>query len=268
VGNLEKFYSWLKAVKTSQGQKIHLIVHEQRYNDLACLVYQNNNLYPVNPLFAISTKSAELFPNGMKLLPEHCLTLWISLTRALGEEKTAKLNPTIFFGYLEAKKTWDISMADMSKYEQEIKLFFADLVRSDPAIATKIIEDIHNELKEKFDVITGKEIFYLKKNLFNFLQTVREQDMLPCIIFHFSRFQCEQMAVVLGRDLWLGNIHPLLKIYPIACRNDPTLKHMFGGHAGIRELCEMLKIPVEAFGTDKKHWPLFRGIGKRTFLHS
>ena len=180
-----------------------MIVHDQRFNDLACYVYQDRGLPSINPLFAISTKSAELFPNGMKLLPEHCLNLFILLTRALGVEKTEKLNPTKFFSYLESQKTWNISMADFSKYEQQMKEFFGELVSNDPVTATSIIEEIHNELKGKFDPIRS-EFAYLRENLFDMLLTVKKQDKLPCIIFHFNRKQCEVLASILNYRLWKG----------------------------------------------------------------
>lgn len=105
IGNPLAFYNWLQRIGKLPSSKVHFVTYSERYADLSTLVYDEGNLYPLNPLTSLSYDRVLYYglPGDFYLTPNDGLDLFFSLKDLLGSNSKAKneylawLDPQIFF---------------------------------------------------------------------------------------------------------------------------------------------------------------------------
>ncbi|KAF7457335.1 DEAD/DEAH box helicase domain-containing protein [Cryptosporidium felis] len=105
IGNPLAFYNWLQRIGKLPASKVHFVAYSERYADLSTIVYEEGNLYPLNPLSCLSFDRVLCYglPGDFYLPPNDALDLYLSLKESLKhqEEVTKEyiswLNPQFFF---------------------------------------------------------------------------------------------------------------------------------------------------------------------------
>lgn len=232
IGNPGQFEEWLGEVERARGRKLHVIRHNQRWNDISPYVYdqQNHALVPINPASVVSVETVVkrgTFPPQTKLLPEHCVQLHammsakaveLSSRAAAGGEAATSLD----IGSLQAlvdelqaldprdggffRKDIRISMRQAAEYEQRIKACFVQLATIDAASAEAITEELFQPLTGVSSQDTTLSLFKSRQ----LLDTLRELDdapeeemrKLPAIVFHLDERGCDKLVQNLVR--WLS----------------------------------------------------------------
>ncbi|OII75372.1 SKI family SFII helicase [Cryptosporidium ubiquitum] len=105
IGNPLAFYNWLQRIGKLPSSKVHFITYSERYADLSTLVYDEGNLYPLNPLSSLSYDRVLYYglPGDFYLPPNDGLDLFLSLKELLkcNSEVTKEyliwLDPQVFF---------------------------------------------------------------------------------------------------------------------------------------------------------------------------
>lgn len=211
IGNFENFYSWMKRIEDSKKRRLYGIQHHERYNDLKPYLFGFNNegklsLLSINPCFALKIQNKQLsFPPDMKLLSDHCIEIYEQLKEKLDKETIKYLDPNVFFDYLKEKKTWNISMKDIAKYEIEIKNSLIKIFEKNPEIIKEVIKNFKEKIESDKKNCSIQSYEYLQKNLKTLLKTLEKEDMLPAIVFHFE--DCEKLAEKLCNDLIEGKYY-------------------------------------------------------------
>ncbi|KAL3128107.1 SKI-like SFII helicase [Cryptosporidium hominis] len=105
IGNPLAFYNWLQRIGKLPSSKVHFVTYSERYADLSTLVYDEGNLYPLNPLSSLSYDRVLYYglPGDFYLPPNDGLDLFLSLKELLKcnseatKEYLAWLDPQFFF---------------------------------------------------------------------------------------------------------------------------------------------------------------------------
>ncbi|KAH8583989.1 SKI family SFII helicase [Cryptosporidium sp. chipmunk genotype I] len=105
IGNPLAFYNWLQRIGKLPSSKVHFVTYSERYADLSTLVYDEGNLYPLNPLSSLSYDRVLYYglPGDFYLPPNDGLDLFLSLKELLKcnseatKEHLVWLDPQFFF---------------------------------------------------------------------------------------------------------------------------------------------------------------------------
>lgn len=213
VNNGEQFYDWLGDVERARNRKMHYIKYDQRYNDLRPYIYDiaNPELTSLHPFYALNLKTIEQnnneLPTDLKLLPEHCVTLYNVLNKHLTplSMDVSDLHPDKFFKDVEGSE-WNLSMMDVVRYEQTLKQKFLSTIPLPNSPAQAILDDLSGAVPEIFRkqskiYESASPVAILEKHLYDALNLMKAKDMLPAIVFHFDRMNCVHLAELLNERL-------------------------------------------------------------------
>lgn len=210
LNNLKSFYAWVKRLENEKGRDCELIVYNERYCDLKLHVY-SDGLNDLNPLFAYSFEHIREFgfSNDLNFLPNEVLQIYYAVYAALdkGQKKLIQeMRPANFF------KSNVLTKADVIRYERFILRKFKEWVDCGIlgeeqvykiyTLLTKETSDSFQKLEEAH--ATDEKAFrneYLFENVFELCKTLRERDLMPCIVFNLDREACNKMALQLYREL-------------------------------------------------------------------
>ncbi|KAL0266046.1 UNVERIFIED_CONTAM: hypothetical protein PYX00_011763 [Menopon gallinae] len=210
LNNLGSFYMWVKELESRKGRECELIVYNERYCDLKLHVY-SEGLNDLNPLFAYSFEHIRDFgfSNDLNFLPSEVLQIYYAVYAALdkGQKKLIQeMRPANFF------ESNVLTKADVIRYERFILGKFKEWIDCGIlgeeqvyriySLLTKETSESFRKLEETH--VTDGYSFsneYLFENVFDLCKTLREKDLLPCIVFNLDREVCNRMALRLYREL-------------------------------------------------------------------
>ncbi|CAF0733868.1 unnamed protein product [Adineta steineri] len=188
ITNVEKQRS--KLFKTSTPRQVCLITHHERVADLNKYLYSNRELYPIHPIGVMNTKQL--------------MTRGIPKDFSLSPRETIKLNDQI------KKKQNDIECKPVPSLTE---YFSSDWIieRSICNEYSKLVQNQFNHLIDKQKIstidtiitalqpITSNDVKYpetkkVSSLIVDFIDTLKEKNLLPCIVFSDNRVLCEKMA--------------------------------------------------------------------------
>ncbi|KAH8740078.1 SKI family SFII helicase [Cryptosporidium ryanae] len=105
IGNPHGFYNWLQRIGKLPSSNVHFISYSERYADLSTYVYNDGDLYPLNPINSLTYDRVLSYglPGDFYLTPSDCLDFYLSLRDLLSnnkkiiEEYFTWLSPQIYF---------------------------------------------------------------------------------------------------------------------------------------------------------------------------
>lgn len=97
----------------------------------------------------------------------------------------------------------------MAEYEAALKERIVASSRDDPRAFEALMKDLRQQHLEFFHILHEElkdidQYAHLKNNLLLLLRLLDEKDMLPAIVFHFDRSNCESLAKELNKQLTKG----------------------------------------------------------------
>lgn len=219
LGNLEKFYEWFRNVERSKGRDCELVVHTERYCELKLHVYTESKggdknsegkgacavgkpgLTPLNSMFAYSFSHLKSFGfgNDLHFLPEELLNIYYYIYMVLEppQKKLIKsLAPKKFF------KSNIICKADIKKYQEHLLSTFESWIQQS-ILSEAQVEEVHNlltgEAHSSFTADSSEK--YLTDNILKLLNTLKDSDMLPVIVFNTDREFVTRLAKAVYQEL-------------------------------------------------------------------
>ncbi len=197
VNNGEELCQWIETVenqrsklfKTPKPRRVRFIVHDERMADLNKYLYSNRELHPIHPIGLMNAKQLTTrgVPKDFSLSP--CETLQLNNAMKVITNVESKPIPTLTEYF---SPNWVIERSVCNKYSQLVCKQFNDLIDKNDKSA---VDSIASSLES----INSKGIHYpesrpLSKLIIDFILTLKEQNLLPCIVFSDSRILCEDMA--------------------------------------------------------------------------
>ncbi|ELA41034.1 uncharacterized protein VICG_01916 [Vittaforma corneae ATCC 50505] len=227
LGNLDGFYDWFKNIENSKGRECELVYHGERYCELKSYVYtekkfiedeeevDENNLkdipikpafVPLNGMFPYSFSHLKNFGfgNDLHFLPEELLNIYLYIYMILdaSHKKLIKhLAPKKFF------QSNIICKADIREYQNHLLTTFRSWV-SEGILNEKQVEEIHNlltaEAHDAFNFDSSEN--YIVDNIMKLLNTLKDSDMLPVIVFNTDRDFVTRLARLVYEKLEKSDI--------------------------------------------------------------
>lgn len=222
LGNLEKFYGWFRSVESSKGRDSELVVHTERYCELKLHVYTENKaggadpqdgshvgkpgLTPLNSMLAYSFSHLKSFGfgNDLHFLPEELLNIYYYIYMVLepSQKKLIKsLAPKRFF------KSNIICKADIKEYQKHLLSTFERWVQQS-ILSEDQVRKVHNLLtgEAHSSFTTDSSEKYLTDNILKLLNTLKDSDMLPVIVFNTDRELVTRLAKAVYQELESSDI--------------------------------------------------------------
>lgn len=203
LGNLEGFYGWMKRIEDSKGRVCELVVHNERYCELKPFVYSSRGIVPVSSLFAYSYEHIKKFGfgNDYNFLPEELLHLFDSLCSVLTEPQKELLDPLIPENYFKSNI---LKKKDCKEYEKHLLDQFQSLIKNNK-LTPKQVKKLYNlQIKDAvraFEDVKAFDDKYILDNMIGLLNSLKEKDMLPCIVFNTDRDFVNRLAVGVYEEL-------------------------------------------------------------------
>jgi superfamily II RNA helicase len=188
VNNGDELCQWIEHVesersklfKTSKPRRVRFIVHHERMADLNKYLYTNRQLHPIHPVGVMNAKQliTRGVPKDFSLSPRETLQLHDAMKKVSTDTSVPTL--TQFFS-----PHWVVERNLCNDY-------------------SKLIEKKNNSnidtIATSLQPITSNDIQYpeskaISKLIIEFVLTLKEKDLLPCIVFTDNRKLCEIMAV-------------------------------------------------------------------------
>jgi len=212
------FLNWLSRVnELKKTSKVSIVEHRERWNDLYKYVWVGGKLRPLHPFccFVESSLRRNGMSSDLSLVPREMVQLHQEVQRIIGvNDKWDRLSPAKYFaGQAFATKI------DARGYERELKETFLQLLHDDalgnegfskltmalqqPAGLESFKPPPRTESDSEVDLTKlVKETSYLQAaTLFKLCKDLDEKDIMPAIIFNFSRKELERMLNKLVHEL-------------------------------------------------------------------
>jgi superfamily II RNA helicase len=202
VNNGEELRQWIENVenqrsklfKISKPRRVCFIVHDERAADLNKYLYSNRQLHPIHPIGLMNAKQLTTrgVPKDFSLSPCETLQLNDAMKMISNDESQPIPTLTEYFS-----PNWVVERSVCNDYSQRVRKQFDCLIDDKQNSA---IDSITESLKP----ITSKNVQYpeskaLSKLIIDFILTLKEKNLLPCIVFSDNRMLCESMAGSVAR---------------------------------------------------------------------
>ncbi|UJR12134.1 hypothetical protein I4U23_016311 [Adineta vaga] len=181
IGDIEKQRSIL--FKTSKTREVCFIEYDERLADLNKYLYSKGELHSLHPIGLMDSKQLTTrgLPKDFSLSPRETLQLKDALDNKQIPTLTEYFSPN-----------WIIERTQCNEYSRLILNQFQDLIKTNQ---NETIDSITNTLNpfrsNEFSYPEAKPISSL---IVEFMLTLKEKNLLPCIVFSDNRLLCEQMA--------------------------------------------------------------------------
>jgi superfamily II RNA helicase len=196
VNNGQSLRDWIDSVekerhrlfKTSKPREVCFISHEERLADLNKYLYSNGQLHPLHPIGLMDAKQVTTrgLPKDFSLSPRETLQLKDALENNGVNTDTI---PTLTEHFSPA---WIIERNSSNKYSHLVREQFDLLLNSKQNSTIDSIAQSLNPLK--WSGISYPEEKVISSLIVEFMLTLQEKNLLPCIVFSDSRWLCERMA--------------------------------------------------------------------------
>lgn len=188
--------------------KLSFIHYNQRYSDLAYYHYFRTELYEVNPCSLLTVADVRPgFLADMHLQPQHLVDLFDFLHQTkelLSASMQEKLTALHYDNVKEFNNGRRLLKSDVRKWQGELQSFVCSMVDVGHG---KLVKDVCiyqgceclnlTLVKQVFDGLGRKRIIRPHHSdvvMFELLCKLRDQNMLPAIVFSFDRTSCQRLA--------------------------------------------------------------------------
>jgi len=184
--NVEKQRS--KLFKTSSPRQVCLISHYERLADLNKYLYSNRQLYPLHPIGLMNAKQlvSRGIPNDFSLSP--CETLRLNDAMEQNNGKNQQI-PTLTEHFSPG---WIVERSVCNTYSHLVCDQFKDLINNNENSTLDSISSSLNPINS--NKISYPELKPMSALIGEFVLTLKEKNLLPCIVFTDSRPLCEELA--------------------------------------------------------------------------
>ena len=196
VNNGKNLQEWIRYIEqersrlfqTPSPREVSLISHYERLADLNKYLYSNRQLHPLHPIGLMNGKqlTSRGIPNDFSLSP--CETLRLNDAIQINR-KTDGSVPSLTKHFAP---NWVIERSVCNNYSHLVCNQLKELIHTDQTAA---IDSISTSLNP----ITSSQISYpelkpMAALIGDFVLTLKEKNLLPCIVFTDSRNLCEDLA--------------------------------------------------------------------------
>jgi superfamily II RNA helicase len=184
--NVEK--ERFKLFKTSSPRQVCLISHYERLADLNKYLYSNRQLHPLHPIGLMNAKqlTSRGVPNDFSLSPCETLRLNDAMQKSNGINKSI---PTLTEHFSPG---WVAERSVCNTYSHLVCDQFKELIHTNQNSA---IDSISTSLNPTgTNKISYPELKPMSALIGEFVLTLKEKNLLPCIVFTDSRALCEELA--------------------------------------------------------------------------
>ena len=192
VNNSETLGKWIEHVecerarlfRRSRPRQVCLIVHHERMADLNKYLYANKQLHSLHPIGVMDSKQLIHrggIPSDFSLSPQETLQLKNVLSYVIPKNPIPKLKD-----YFSSE--WIVERSVCNQYSNLVRQQFDELIETKNRTA---IDRIASQLKTD---VSYPELKETRRLIQEFILTLKEQNLLPCIVFSDSRSLCEEMA--------------------------------------------------------------------------
>mmetsp|Transcript_45205 Transcript_45205/g.105396 ORF Transcript_45205/g.105396 Transcript_45205/m.105396 type:complete len:1912 (+) Transcript_45205:101-5836(+) len=212
------FHGWLGRVSEQKKlSEVHIVEHKERWNDLYKHVWYKGELRPLHPFCCLVESS--LLRNGMSsdmsLVPREMVQLHQAVQKILGSnEKWNRLAPAKYFSGMAF-----VSKVAARGYEKELKETFLQLLHAGafgsegfsqltmalqqpPSLGSfQPLPRAENEDEVDLTKLVKETSYLQASTLFKLCKDLDEKDIMPAIIFNFSRKEIERMLKKLVEEL-------------------------------------------------------------------
>ena len=258
ISNAKKIHRWLEnlqnyratitnttpatTAKYSPNEKVHLIEHSVRHNDVKRFVYTSKGFKPIHPVGCLNVSSIEKhqqLPSDLRLSARETLQLYDALVKAYGSdedfsEQLCELAPErTSLLKIKPNESLFVTRKSVLSYENLLKKFFLDglLQHGESEKTSQVISSLKIDLAATDDCeFYPRSLLYTNKiksnknqeekkkqeqksaNIKSFIDLVmdlKRGDLLPCIVFTNNRVLCEKYAIEL--ENFLENSNQTLK---------------------------------------------------------
>ncbi|CAM4769547.1 unnamed protein product [Rotaria magnacalcarata] len=208
VNNGEEMCQWIEHVeeqrskifKTPKPRRVRFIIHHERMADLNKYLYSNRELHSIHPIGVMNAKQliTRGVPKDFSLSPYETLQLNDAMKTFSNDTKITEMKsnsiPTLTEYF---SPDWVIERSRCNNYSRLVCKQFNDLIENKES---SCIDSIATSLK----AITSKDIQYpepkpMTSLIIDFILTLKEKNLLPCIVFSDNRILCEQMATTIAK---------------------------------------------------------------------
>ncbi|CAF1155475.1 unnamed protein product [Adineta steineri] len=194
INNGENLKKWIETVEhersvlnsTYTSRKVCFISHDERLADLNKYLYSNKNFNSLHPIGVMDAKQLTTrgIPKDFSLSPRETLQLKDELEKnGIGNEQIPTL--TEYFS-----PNWIIERNLCNKYSHLVRKQFDTLIKNEQnSIIDSVIKSLAPSSK-----ISYPEEKSIPSLIIDFMLTLKEKNLLPCIVFCDDRRLCEQMA--------------------------------------------------------------------------
>ena len=196
VNNGKNVQEWISHVekersrlfRTPSAREVCLISHYERLADLNKYLYSNRQLHPLHPISLMNGKQlvSRGIPNDFSLSPFETLRLNDVMQTI---QKTNGAVPTLTEHF---SPNWVAERSMCNSYSQLVSNQLKELIHTNQ---TATIDSISNSLNPTTsNQISYPELKPMASVIGEFVLTLKEKNLLPCIVFTDSRNLCEDLA--------------------------------------------------------------------------
>ncbi|CAF4617941.1 unnamed protein product, partial [Rotaria sp. Silwood1] len=203
VNNGDELRHWIECIEnqrsklfqTSKTRRVCFIAHHERMADLNKYLYSNRQLHPIHPIGLMNAKQliTRGVPKDFSLSPYETL----QLNDAMKNLSTNRKENGVEVNSIPAltqyfEPDWIIERTKCNNYSLLVRNQFHSLIDNKE---NTTIDSIVTSLKP----ISSKDIHYPETKptsllIIDFILTLKEKNLLPCIVFSDNRMLCETMA--------------------------------------------------------------------------
>ncbi|CAF1056751.1 unnamed protein product [Adineta ricciae] len=206
VNNSDELRQWITNVERQRAElfgistprQVCLIVHHERAADLNKYLYSNRELHPIHPIGIMNAKQlvTKGIPKDLSLSPRETLQLEDLIKTKQTDEKWASTPPLAEY----FSSSWIIERSLCNEYSKLVHDQFNQLIdRKDIHVIDSIITSLQPMTSVNFRYPEPKPTPSL---IVDFILTLKEKNLLPCIVFTDNRALCEHMAHSVATHLY------------------------------------------------------------------
>jgi superfamily II RNA helicase len=186
IGNIEKQRASL--FKTSEPRQVQFISHHERLADLNKYLYSNRQLHPLHPVGLMNAKQlvSRGVPEDFSLSPNETLRL----NEAIQKHGAAKNQVPTLTEYFSPG--WIVERSVCNTYSRLVCKEFNELInRKENSTIDSISASLNPTISNNLHY---PELKPMSSLIGEFVLTLKEKNLLPCIVFTDSRSLCEELA--------------------------------------------------------------------------
>ncbi|CAF0753138.1 unnamed protein product [Rotaria sordida] len=206
VNNGKDLCQWIQHVEkqrselyeTLEPRQVCFILHHERLADLNKYLYSNRQLHPIHPIGLMNAKQiiTRGLPKDFSLSPNETLRLKDAMQNVLGqtgepvcEDTSRKPIPTLSEYF---STDWIIERCKCNNYSSLVSDQFNQLITNQQnSTIDSIVQSINSVGSNDFSYPEQKSISTV---IVEFVLTLKEKNLLPCITFMDNRRLCEKLA--------------------------------------------------------------------------